>query len=104
MANIVLLLAHAVEEHDMVQLLSELGHNVFSIGAYSNPAAPGVDIRPALPDVPYFPDLEAACHEQRVRHEGQTHDADGRDVVDWAKRELPDAVLEWADVVIVHHL
>lgn len=107
MSNIVLLLAHAVEEADQLRLLSDIGHNVFSIGAYTNPAAPSSDIRPPLPQVPYFPDLDAACHAKRVEHAEHPTQVvlpDGiRDIVDWAKFDLPDEVLEWADVLIYHH-
>ena len=35
--NILSLTAHSIEEHDMVSLLSEMGHAVFSPGAYIDP-------------------------------------------------------------------
>lgn len=104
--NIVLLLAHAVEEYDQVRLLSELGYNVFSIGAYSEPAKPSVDIRPAIPNAPDYPELRSACHARREER------ADRKDIltpdglrppVDWAKADLPDAVFDWADTIICHH-
>ena len=91
--NIVLLLAHSIEEHDQLKLLSGLGYDVFSIGGYINPGAPHDPKRPALPDVPYHPELQAAV------------DALGSpDNLDAAKRRIPDAVLDWADTIIVHHL
>ena len=58
--NILLLLAHSIEEHDQLRLLSGLGYDVFSIGGYIDPAHPHDPKRPALPDVPYHPDLHAA--------------------------------------------
>jgi hypothetical protein len=99
--NIVLMGAHNVEEHDQLKLLTDLGYDCYSIGGYSNPAAPVESLRPALPDAPYHPDLEYACHQKRVEHEkdGEVN-AVGRPVIDWAKADLPDAVLDWADVII----
>jgi hypothetical protein len=90
--NIVLLLAHSIEEHDQLRLLSGLGYDVFSIGGYIDPAHPHDPKRPALPDVPYHPDLHAAV------------DALGtKDNLTKAKEEIPAAVLDWADTIIVHH-
>lgn len=99
--NIVLLGAHNIEEYDQLRLLTDLGYDCFSVGGYANPAVPVETLRPALPDAPYHPDLEYACHEKRVEHEkhGQTL-ANGLPVIDWAKADLPEAVLEWADVLI----
>ena len=99
--NIVLLLAHSIEEYDQVKLLTSLGYDVFSIGAYSDPAHPGDDKRPPIPEAPDHPELRAACDAQRARLEAE-RGAPGR-ALDWAKAELPDAVLDWADTVIVHH-
>src|SRR3990167_9597116 len=88
--NIVLALWHSIEEFDQVRLLSSLGYNVHSIGAYSDPANPGDDKRPALPDVPYFAELHAATnrsHEQGIE----------------PKQALPPELLDWADTIIYHH-
>ena len=106
--NVLLLLAHAVEEYDQLKLLSKLGYNVFSIGAYSTPDNPTVDIRPPLPDAGDYPQLRDACHAKRVEHAEAGHKvintSDGpRDPVDWAKADLPDELLDWADVIICHH-
>ena len=90
--NILLLLAHSIEEHDQLRLLSGLGYDVFSIGGYIDPAHPHDPKRPALPDVPYHPDLHAAV------------DALGTDDnLTLAKEDIPDAVLDWTDTIIVHH-
>lgn len=97
--NVLLLLAHAIEEYDQVRLLSSLGHDVFSIGAYTNPGAPGDDIRPPLPEVPYHPDLATLCDIQRAKHAGESTEQ----VIDWAKGDLHPALIEWADAIIVHH-
>jgi hypothetical protein len=90
--NILLLLAHSIEEHDQLKLLSEAGYDVFSIGGYINPGAPHDPKRPALPEVPYHPELQAVV------------DALGTpDNLDAAKRHIPDDILDWADVIICHH-
>ena len=90
--NIVLLLAHSIEEHDQLRLLSGLGYDVFSLGGYIDPAHPHDPKRPALPDVPYHPDLQAA-----VDALGTT------DNLRYAKERIPDVVLDWADTIICHH-
>lgn len=87
--NILLLLAHSIAEYDDLRMLSDLGYNVFSIGAYTNPQAPGDDKRPALPDVPYRRELAAL-----VGAAGGTMEA---------KEHIPDGILDWADVIICHH-
>lgn len=100
--NIALLGAHNILEYDELKLLTDLGYDCFSIGGYANPAVPVETLRPALPDAPYHPDLEHACHAKRVEHERSGEFlANGRHVIDWAKADLADAVLEWADVVMV---
>jgi hypothetical protein len=64
--NVLLLTSHSIAEYDDLRMLSDLGYDVFSIGAYTNPGQPGDDKRPALPDVPYHADFEALCWEQRA--------------------------------------
>lgn len=90
--NILLLLAHSIEEHDQIRLLSGLGYDVFSIGGYIDPAHPHDPKRPALPDAPYHPDLRDAVDA-----------LDTRDNLRFAKERIPDAVLDWADTIICHH-
>jgi len=90
--NILLLLAHAIEEHDQLKLLSELGYDVFSIGGYIDPAHPHDPKRAALPEVPYHPELRAV-----VDNLGTS------DNLDAAKRHIPDELIDWADTIIVHH-
>jgi glycosyltransferase involved in cell wall biosynthesis len=90
--NILLLLAHSIEEHDQLKLLSELGYDVFSIGGYIDPAHPHDPKRPALPDVPRHPELQAVV------------DALGtEDNLRYAKERIPDEIIDWADVIICHH-
>jgi hypothetical protein len=85
--NILLLLAHSIEEYDQVSLFHGLGYDVFSIGAYTDPAHPTDDKRPALPEVPYHADLAALVEGDQFAH----------------KSHLPDGLIDWADVIIAHH-
>ena len=90
--NILLLLAHSIEEHDQLLLLSELGYDPFSIGGYINPGSPHDPKRPPLPQVPYHPELQAVV--------------DGLGTPDnlrAAKEHLPDDLIDWADTIVVHH-
>lgn len=90
--NILLLLAHSIEEHDQIRLLSSLGYDVFSIGGYIDPAHPHDPKRPALPGVSRHEDLKAVV--------------DGLGTSDnlaEAKRRIPDALIDWSDVIICHH-
>src|SRR5690348_8823153 len=104
--NILLLTAHDIAEYDDLRMLTDLGANVFSIGAYSDPQNPGSTMRPAL-DVPAYPELAQRCVEQREKHAGdplqwafagQIHN-----IVDWAKADLHDDIIDWADVIVCHH-
>jgi glycosyltransferase involved in cell wall biosynthesis len=90
--NVLLLLAHSIEEHDQLKLLSELGYDVFSIGGYINPGEPHDPKRPPLPDVPYHPELQAVVDGLGTE-----------DNLDAAKRHIPDEIIDWADAIIVHH-
>jgi hypothetical protein len=105
--NVLQLLAHSIEEHDQLHLLAGLGHEVASIGAYIDPAHPQDDKRPPLdiPGVPFVKDavdrLGQAAHPGHGRCDGATAHADPLDA---AKRDLPDDVVDWADVIVCHHL
>lgn len=83
--NILLLLDHSIAEHDDLRMLTDLGYDVFSIGAYTTPANPGDDLRPPL-RAKAHPELAALVSDQLE-----------------AKRHLPDELIEWADTIIVHH-
>ena len=97
--NLLILGSHGILEYDELRLFSDLGYDVFMPGGYSKPSEPGETLRPALPNAPYFPDLAALCHEQRVKHVGQPTDFG---VVDWAKADLHPDLIEWADVIMVN--
>src|SRR4051794_23029692 len=81
--NILLLLAHSIAEYDDLRMLSDLGYDVFSIGAYIDPAHPSDDKRPPLPGVRSHPELAALVGDQME-----------------AKEHLPDEIIEWADTII----
>lgn len=92
--RILLCLSHAIEEYDQLRLLSGLGYEVASIGGYINPAQPHADMRPALPKVPYVPEIQAAV------------DAIGSaDNLGAAQANIPDVILDWLgeDGVIIYH-
>src|SRR3954468_16183465 len=82
--NILYLSAHSILEYDEVRLFTELGHDVFSPGAYIRGEGDGK--RPAL-DIPIHADLIAAMEQA----------PGGAEV---AKGALPDAVLDWTDTII----
>jgi len=104
--NILLLTAHDIAEYDDLRMFTDIGHDVFSIGAYTDPPNTDSTLRPAL-DGPRHPELAARCIEQREKHaddptqewiEGQLHN-----IVDWAKADLHPDIIDWADVIICHH-
>lgn len=82
--NILYLSCHSILEYDEVSLLTELGHNVFSDGAYSDPTGNKLLPRPGISNGKYFPELE-----QLARENPKTH--------------LADETIEWADVIIIMH-
>ena len=97
--NILLLTSHSIAEYDDLRMLTDLGYDVFSIGAYTDPQHPTDDKRPALAHVRSFPELADRCVDQREKHA----DEDARQVIDWAKGDLHEVIIGWADVIIVHH-
>jgi hypothetical protein len=48
---------HAVNDFEDIELFNELGHQVVAQGTYNNPASPGDDMRPAIPDAYYNPEM-----------------------------------------------
>jgi glycosyltransferase involved in cell wall biosynthesis len=88
--------SHSILEYDEVRLLSSLGHDVFSIGAYTDPANPSDDKRPPISGLEYHADLDALCRRQRERHAGE----DLRFYIDYAKSDLAPELIDWAEVII----
>jgi len=90
--NILLCLSHSIEEYDQLKLLHGLGYTVASIGGYIDPAHPHTPMRPALPEIPMVQSIKDAVDSLGTM-----------DNLGAAQARLPDAVLEWADVIIYHH-
>lgn len=89
--RILYLSCHSILEFDEVSLLSELGHYVFSPGAYLDPKVSPDGMRPALLDIEYDPDDVAAFHAL-----GKP----GRDNKELLTKEFVDRF----DAVIVMHI
>jgi hypothetical protein len=90
--NILLLTAHSIAAYDDVRMFHDLGYRVFNLDGYIDPAHPHDDKRPALPQVPSQPELQAAVDALGTENN-----------LEAAKRRIPDRVLDWADVIICHH-
>ncbi|MFS8665721.1 MAG: hypothetical protein LOD84_08620 [Limnochordales bacterium] len=82
--RILYLSCHAALEYDELRLLSELGHQVFALGAYLNPHAPTDAMRPPLP-LPRYPVLEAIARR-------------------CSQARLDRRLVAWADLVLVMHI
>src|SRR5688500_2044161 len=105
--NVVQWLAHSIEEYDQLRLLTELGHTVFSPGAYIDPRHPADDKRPPLdiePGAAMKPAVDRLGQPDHGRHGKCDGAAAHEDTVGASKRDTPDEIIEWADVLIVHHL
>lgn len=89
--------SHAILEYDQTKLWTDLGYDVFSIGAYTDPRNPAVDLRPAI-DAVYHEDLAELCHYQRVQYGDRPPEYP---VIDWAKANLHQGLIDWADTIIV---
>lgn len=75
---------HAVLEYDEVKLLTEMGHQVFSNGAYLDPAGNKLLPRPGIPGATYFPEYETLARQ-------------------YPKTDLPKELIEPFDMIIVMH-
>lgn len=96
MKRVVLCLSHSIEEYQQLQLLTEAGYEVFSIGGYIDPAAPHDPKRPPLPDVPHYPELQAVVDA-----------LDTPDNLGAAQSHIPGPILDWLGddgIIIFHHL
>lgn len=105
MTNLLILSSHAILEYDDLRLFSDLGFDTFIPGAYSDPLNPGAEFgtepfRPGVPNAIPHPELEALCHEQRVRHQDESQVIPL--IIDWAKADLHPDLVDWADVIMVN--
>lgn len=95
MSNKILYLScHSVLEADEVKMFSELDYEIFSPGAFVEPANPGdPTMRPGINDVKCNPAIVEQWHQLADRHPGE----DGKD---YLTREFVDNF----DIVVVMHL
>lgn len=77
---------HSVLEYDEVLLFHSMGYDVFSAGAYSNPAGHPSLPRPGIEGLKHYPNLERAA--STIRATGGT---------------FPDELIDWADTIIFMH-
>lgn len=80
--KILYLSCHEVLEYDEVRMFTEMGHEVYSHGAYLQPTASGM--RPAIPNLPYNPQFISLA-------------------LQYPKEALHPEMLEGIDMVIVMH-
>jgi hypothetical protein len=92
--RILYLSCHSILEFEEVKMLHELGHEVFSPGAYVEPANPGdASLRPDIPGLVYDPDILEQFHAIGARHPGKD-----------AKDHLTKEFVDNFDCVIVMHI
>lgn len=82
--NILLLPCHSILEFDQYRLFKSMGHNVFSLGSYTNPLHPHDPKRPPIED-----DVK-----ERFIRLTESH----------GKENLHNEWIAWADVIIVDHI
>lgn len=81
--KILYLSCHSVLEYDEVSLFTELGHEVFSMGAYTNPEA-GDGRRPPIKGAKFYPELHSAS-------------------LQCSKENLHPVIVDWADAIVLMH-
>lgn len=59
---------HSILEYLEVKLFSEMGHEVFSNGAYLDPAGSKLLPRPGIPSAKYFPEYESLARQYPKTH------------------------------------
>ena len=92
--KILYLSCHSILEFEEVSLLHELGHEVFSPGAYVEPANPGdASLRPAIPGLLYNTDILQKFHAIHNKFPGQDN-----------KDHLTHEVVDYFDTIIIMHL
>lgn len=92
--KILYLSCHSVLEFEEVSLLTELGHEVFSPGAYVEPLNPGdASLRPEIPGLIYDQDILAKFHKIGHQYPGQD-----------SKDHLTKELIDCFDMIIVMHL
>lgn len=82
--KILYLSCHSVLEYEEYSLLVEMGHEVFSHGAYVDPKGHHLLPRPEIKNAVYYEHLAQLARQ-------------------FPKTNLPDEMIDWADVIIVMH-
>lgn len=76
---------HSVLEYDEIQMFTDLGHDVFSLGAYRQPAGHYDLPRPGIAGAVYHEDLDKIwCANPK-------------------KNDIDQRLIDWCDVVVVMH-
>lgn len=84
--KILYLSVHSILEYDELLLFTELGHEVFSMGAYSNGGEGHYLLpRPSIPGMEHYPEFE------KLEREGK-------------KTEIPQEMIDWADLIVIMHV
>jgi len=92
--KILYLSCHAILEYDEVKLLTELGHEVFSPGAYVEPMNPGdASLRPGIEGLEYNPEVVKMWQA----HEHVYPERNG-------KEYLTKEIVDYFDIVMVMHM
>lgn len=82
--KILYLSVHEILEYDELKLFTEMGHECYSMGAYTNPYGDEGRKRPGIPDMPFDPQF----HNLAVRY---------------SKDDLHPEMIEPMDVIMVMH-
>lgn len=85
MANILYLSCHTILEYNEVKLLTEIGHEVFPLGAYNSRGESAETKRPAIPGMRYNEEMEHLA-------------------VRYSKENLHPEMIEPFDVIMVMHI
>jgi hypothetical protein len=81
--RVLYLACHSIAEFEEVGLLSELGHEVVSQGAYRNPSNPTEKSRAPLPDIYFNPELASLLPNV------------------WGE-EINQKLIDWCDCIFIH--
>ena len=93
MIKLLYLSCHSILESDDLKIFREAGIDVFSPGAYWNPATGGAGMRPPMPELQYDPEIV----EIWQRHEEVHPEVDGKSYI---TKEIADRF----DVIYVMHM
>lgn len=81
--RVLYLSCHSIAEYEEVGLLTELGHECISQGAYKDPRNPGDKSRPPLPNAAYHPELAELMPAE------------------WGDPIHPE-IVDWCDCIFIH--